>query len=107
MPEALKFTIALAGCVLGLGWLALAMQAHWEQVRGAQGLSRTTVVTLRVLGALALGVSLAVCFWVDHVTMAPLVWVMALAGAALVVAFTLAWRPHWLGVLLFGLPARG
>jgi hypothetical protein len=31
--------------------------------------------------------------------MASLVWVMVLAGSALLVAFTLAWRAHWLGLL--------
>lgn len=106
MPEALKFTIALATCVVGLGWIALAMQVHWEQVRGAQVLPRTVALLLRVLGGVSLAVSLAVCFWVDHVTMAPLVWVMALAGAAVLVAFTLSWRPRWMGLLLVGLPVR-
>ncbi len=106
MPDAFKFVIALAACVAGMGWLALAMEAHWEQVRGRQPISRRTAIFLRVLGALALAVSLVLCFWIDHATMAPLVWVMAIAGAALMVAFTLSWRPHWLGVLLLGLPAR-
>jgi hypothetical protein len=106
VPDALKFVIALAACVVGLGWLALAMQAHWEQVRAAQPLSGQTAVLLRVLGASALALSLGLCFWVDHATMAPLVWVMALAGGALLVAFTLSWRPRVLGVLLLGLPAR-
>jgi len=31
--------------------------------------------------------------------MALLVWVMALAGAALAVALTLTWRPRWLRLL--------
>ncbi len=100
MPEALAYAAALGACVAGMGWLALAMQPHWEQVRGAQPLPRSTAFVLRVLGAAALAASLALCFRVDHATMAPLVWVMALAGAALIVAFTLAWRPRWLSVLL-------
>lgn len=106
MPEALKFTLALATCLAGLGWLALAMDAHWSQVRGTQAPSRRTALMLRVLGGVSLAVSLLVCFWVDHATMAPLVWVMALAAAALLIAFTLSWQPRWLGVLLIGLPAR-
>lgn len=106
MPEALAFTIALAASVAGMGWLALAMQVHWEQVRGAQALSRRTVVVLRALGVLALAGSLLICFSVDHATMAPLVWVMSLAGAALAVAFTLSWRPRWMAALLLRLPAR-
>ena len=106
MPDILKFAIALGACAVGMGWLALAMQVHWEQVRGTQVLSRRAILVLRLLGALALVVSLVACFWVDHATMAPLVWVMALAGSAVLVAFTLSWRPHWLGVLLLGVPAR-
>ncbi|WP_257824615.1 DUF3325 domain-containing protein [Rhizobacter sp. J219] len=106
MPEVFKFTIALAACVAGMGWLALAMEVHWQQVRGARPLSRRSAVVLRVLGTMALGASLLACFWVDHATMAPLVWVMAIAGAALLIAFTLSWRPRWLGVLLLGLPVR-
>lgn len=106
MPDALKFTMALVACAAGMGWLALAMEVHWQQVCGARPLSRRAAVMLRVLGALALGASLLACFWVDHATMAPLVWVMSIAGAALLVAFTLSWRPRWLGVLLLGLPVR-
>jgi hypothetical protein len=106
VPDALKFVLVLLTGVAGMGWLALAMPVHWEQVRGAQALSRPLVVGLRVLGGLSLAASLAVCFWVDHATMAPLVWVMALAGSAVLVACTLSWKPRWLGVLLLGLPAR-
>jgi len=32
--------------------------------------------------------------------MAALVWGMALAGSALIVAFTLTWRPRWLAPLV-------
>jgi hypothetical protein len=56
VPEAFAFTIVLASCVAGMGWLALAMEVHWLQVRGAHALSRRTAVALRVLGALALAV---------------------------------------------------
>ena len=44
----------------------------------------------------ALLASLLLCLRADHASMAVLVWVMSLAAAALLVAFTLAWRPHWL-----------
>ena len=40
--------------------------------------------------------ALALCLWVDHASMAVLVWVMAVAASALVVALTLTWRPRWL-----------
>lgn len=85
----------LAACV-GMAWLALAMPAHWEQVRGHAPLSRRRVLVLRVLGALALAGSLALCLIADHASMAVLVWVMSIAASALLVALLLSWRPRWL-----------
>jgi hypothetical protein len=91
---------ALLACFLGLAWLALAMDVHWQQVRGAgipgAGIRRL----LRALGALALLASLILCFVADHASMAVLVWVMALAGGALLVAFTLSWKPRMLAPLV-------
>jgi hypothetical protein len=100
VPDALLLLGALASNTAGLAWLALAMDVHWRQVRGAQAPTRRTVIVLRVLGAAALALSLLLCVLSDHISMASLVWVMALAGAALVVAFTLAWRPRLLAPLV-------
>lgn len=109
MPEPANaaglLAVAVAACVAGMGWLALAMPAHAQQVWGAAA-SPATVRVLRVLGAHALAVSLVLCLAVDHASMAVLVWVMALAGAALAVAFTLSWRAHWLRVLAPWVRAR-
>jgi hypothetical protein len=91
---------ALLACVLGFAWLALAMEPHWRQVRGDAPISRGVVTVLRVLGASALFVALLLCLQVDHVSMASLVWIMALATAALIIAFTLAWRPRTLAWLV-------
>lgn len=90
---------ALVASLCGLGWFALAMEPHWKQVRGDAAGSRP-VLALRVLGAMALSASLLLCLQVDHVSMASLVWVMALAAAALIIAFTLAWRPRALAWLV-------
>ncbi len=100
MPDALLLLAALAANIAGLGWFALAMDTHWVQVRSDPQPAGDTVRRLRVLGSVGLASSLALCLWVDHASMASLVWVMALAGAALVVALTLTWRPHWLGPLV-------
>ena len=100
MPDAVMLAAALAASVLGMAWLALAMESHWEQVRGTAPLPARTVRALRLLGTVGLGASLALCLAVDHASMASLVWSMALAGAALAVAFTLSWRPRALGVLV-------
>lgn len=91
---------ALLACVFGFAWLALAMEPHWRQVRGDAPISRHVVTVLRVLGAAALLVSLLLCLQVDHASMASLVWVMALAAAALIIAFTLAYRPRSLAWLV-------
>lgn len=106
MRDALMLTGALLACTAGLGWLALAMEAHWEQVRGPQPASRRTVFALRALGAAALALSLWLCLGVDHGSMASLVWVMALAAGALLVALTLSWRPRVLAPLVAWLPGR-
>jgi hypothetical protein len=90
---------------VGLAWLALAMDVHWRQVCDACPRPLNGRVALRVLGAAALALSLALCFAADHASMAPLVWLMSLAGGALVVAFVLAWRPAALRVLVAWLPA--
>jgi hypothetical protein len=98
MAEPLLQTAALLCCYCGLGWLALGMKVHWRQVRGTP-LYATTLLRLRAAGIGALLVALALCLAANHVTMAPLVWVMGLTAGLLLVAFTLAWRPSWLSWL--------
>ncbi|MET0533366.1 MAG: DUF3325 domain-containing protein [Steroidobacter sp.] len=100
MRDTVMLLAALLACVCGFAWLALAMEPHWRQVRGDTPIKRGTVRVLRVLGAVALFVSLMLCLQVDHVSMASLVWVMALAASALIIAFTLAWRPRTLAWLI-------
>lgn len=100
MPDALLLLGALAANLAGLALLALAMDAHWRQVRGRQPLAPRIARTLRALGATALALSLFCCLRADHASMAALVWVMALAAAALAVALMLAWRPRLLALLI-------
>ena len=97
--KALWWLLAGAGCVAGFGWLALAMEGHWRQVRGGQAPAAPGL--LRGLGMCALLLSLGACLRADHASMAALVWVMMLAAAALTVTFTLSWRPRWLWPLSF------
>ena len=100
MLELIWLVLALALNLAGMGWLAQAMDVHWSQVRpGAEPASAATVRALRWLGGGALFASFILCLAADHASMAALVWVMALAGAALITALSLAWRPTLLKVL--------
>ena len=102
MHEPVIATLLLLGALLasvaGMGWLALSMAVHAQQVWGSP-LSTGASRTLRIAGVLSLVAALALCLAVDHASMASLVWVMALTAAAVSVAMTLSWRPHWLRVL--------
>lgn len=99
MPDAVILAAALAASVLGMAWLALAMETHWEQVRGTAPCPPARCAPC-ACWAPRMGASLALCLAVDHASMAALVWVMGLAASALAVAFALSWRPRWLAVLM-------
>ena len=102
MPKALLLTIALFACICGMAWFALAKDMHWQQLRSGVSAQRRL---LRLLGTLSLIASLLLCLAADHASMAALVWIMALAGSALMVAFILAWRPRLLAPLIAWLRA--
>jgi len=97
MADALRLAAAILCSTCGMAWLALAMKPHWDRVRGPELRPHGTARSLRALGAGALAGSLLLCLSVDHVSMASLVWVLLLSASALGVAFTLAFRPRWLG----------
>ena len=92
---ALLLLAALLASVAGMGWLALSMPVHAQQVWG-MALSAGMGRALRVAGILAVIAALVLCLAVDHATMASLVWVMGLTAGAVSVAMTLAWQPRWL-----------
>jgi hypothetical protein len=100
MMMALLLCAAQLFCVAGFAWLALTMESHWRQVRGNQSLPEDVVSILRILGSLALCISLLLCLRADHPSMAVLVWIMDLAVAALLVALTFTWRPRTFAVLV-------
>jgi hypothetical protein len=99
MSDALWLLVAAATNLAGMVWLALAMEVHWDQVmpRPAHAVPATRR-QLRRLGAAALPLSLWACLLADRPSMAVLVWVMLLAGSALVVAWVLAHRPRLLAL---------
>ncbi len=101
MVESASWLLAGAALasVLGFAWLALAMDTHWEQVHGQAATPAVNRRLLRVLGSGLLAASLALCLQADHASMAVLVWAMLLAGAAVLIAFVLAWQPRWLRLI--------
>lgn len=100
MFDALWLVIAALLCVVGMAWLALAMAVHWRQVmHGSAGDATGPRWVLRVMGSTALLLSLLACLRADRPSMAALVWVMLLAGAAVAVAAILAWRARLLRFL--------
>ena len=99
MAEAFLLFIAAAACVCGMAWFALSLDAHWRQLRSGTP-SQALVRQLRLLGWVCMALSLLLCLAVDHASMASLVWIMMVAASALIVAFTLSWRPRLLGPLI-------
>jgi hypothetical protein len=98
MSDELLLAGAMLFSIAGFAWLALAMDAHWQQVRGSGRPAPRARIRLRVAGGIALLLSLILCNLPDHATIASLVWVMSLSAGALLVALTLAWRPGLLRV---------
>lgn len=100
MSSALWLLAAAAAALLGMAWLALAMEVHWEQVmaRPASQVPATRRL-LRGLGSVALALALGACLVADRPSMAVLVWVMLLAASAVLVAWLLARQPRLLAVL--------
>lgn len=96
MPDAFWLATASICALLGMGWLALAMDAHWRQVHASAQRSPREPMLLRILGALGLTTALLFCLLADTATMAVLVWMMLLAIAAFGIAFLLAFRPRLL-----------
>lgn len=89
---------ALLSSMAGMGWLALSMRAHAQQVWGVVPTSMASRV-LRWIGIVGLAAALGLCLMADHASMAVLVWIMSLTGGSLLVAFTLSWYPRWLRAL--------
>lgn len=103
MSDAFWLIVACLLNVSGMAWLALAMDVHWGQVMHRHADEALgTRQRLRWLGAMALPGSLWACLVADRPSIAALVWIMLLAGAALSVAWVLTWHPRWLRVFVPG-----
>jgi hypothetical protein len=93
VPDPGWLVISFLASLAGMAWLALSLDVHWRQACGDAPLRGAVRRWLRLAGAFALLLSLAVSFLADHPTMAPLVWIMGIGVAALLTGMLLAWRP--------------
>jgi hypothetical protein len=100
MPDAVWLATALLATLLGMGCLALAMDVHWRQVRDSAR-TRGSVITMRWIGYVLETASLVCCLLADTATMAVLVWMVLMAVAAIVIAFTLSRYPRLLRPLAY------
>lgn len=91
----LQLMIAVLFSLSGMMWLALSLLPHWRQAVGERLLSTGRQRMLRILGVGAQSLALVLCLRVDHASMAVLVWMMTMSGAAFSVALLFAWRPRW------------
>lgn len=96
MADSALLAASFLCAVCGMAWLALAMPAHWSQVRSRAAYGPAVGRRLRSSGACALALSLVACCVADHPSVAALVWVMTLSASAFTVAMALAYRPRWL-----------
>ncbi len=88
--------IALLLNLLGFALLALSQPRHRERVHGTNGTVAPVKPAQRAIGFIAIGLSLVACLRSQGAGFGSLLWVLEMAAAAMAVAFTLTWRPHWL-----------
>ncbi|MEM6898552.1 MAG: DUF3325 domain-containing protein [Pseudomonadota bacterium] len=87
---ALLLGSAALAAVLGCSWLSLSQPRHWRTVIGVGKAHPLT----RPLGWGLIGLSWIFCMARDGASFAALLWPLLIAGAALIVAMTLAYRPR-------------
>lgn len=95
MLETLCIAISVLLSLVGMAWLALSMDVHWAQARQISlAESKPPRKLLKALGCSALLLSLALCLVADRPSMAALVWVMLMTGAAVSIAWGLSKKPQ-------------
>ena len=82
--------------LLGFALLALSQPHHRARVYGENSTVALAVSTQCAIGFIAIGMTLPACVLSQGASFGTLLWVMEMAAAAMAVAFTLTWRPHWL-----------
>lgn len=96
MLEALSLTAAWMSSLTGFSILALAQDRHWEAVTGMAADRRRHGAHLRVVGGALQCAACALTVPSQGMAFGILLWAIAMTAAAMLIAFTLAWRPHWM-----------
>jgi hypothetical protein len=96
MGDALLLAAVIATAYGGFALLALSQRKHWTLITGSTMCPLSVVRGFRAGGSVLLALSFAVALWRDGVSFGALLWSIVISVAAIAVAFTLTWRPHWL-----------
>lgn len=96
MREVLPMAAACLLALLGFALLALSQERHFTDVCPHFLPAPRSSKTQRALGFLAIASGLPLCVAAQGASFGSLLWAMLLTAAAMAVAFTLTWWPHWL-----------
>jgi Protein of unknown function (DUF3325) len=75
------------------------MAKHWGTVTGENSLPSIRLTALRMIGFSALAASFSLALLRDGASFGSLLWILILTLSAIMTAFTLTWKPHWLALL--------
>ncbi len=95
MLDGLLSVAAFGAIWLAFGMLALMQETHWTAVTGRADLP-PPLRRQRLCAAAGLALGCALCVAVHGAGFGTLLAVLLLGAGAMSVAFTLAWKPHWL-----------
>ena len=99
MADASLVALAFASSYLGFALFALTQKPHHTAVTASNSRAALPSAIRRrcvALGSLALAFSFAASLAAEGASFGSILWVLALACAAVGVMFTLSYRPHWL-----------
>ncbi|MEM1271041.1 MAG: DUF3325 domain-containing protein [Bacteroidota bacterium] len=94
MSDTLLLIAGFVTAYAGFALLALSVGRNWKKVSEDKAPSKWTVARVAGYGLLAL--ALLPLLFRDEISFAILLWILGLSATAMAVAFTLAWRAHWL-----------
>lgn len=100
MCELFLMLAAGLAALWGFALLALSQQRHFVRVFGTNSHPALSTWAQRATGFIAIGLSLPACIAAEGSGFGSLLGVLLICAAAMTIALTLTWRPHWLRRLL-------